>query len=149
MGFETAGLSRAYNAAQEEAVRLKEYAQNHRAGLIANAQTGLFIEQIMLRMPQAVAIWDAAKNLPGMLQYAKDQHDDPTYDVVLEFTSMRSAAIAVSQWIFDNFPKSSGGFIEKERYETDFSITAAMFTPAQTSGLQTALLGLMNTIETP
>ena len=131
MGFKTAGLSKAYNGAQEEAIRLKEYAQNHRAGLIANAQTGFFIEEIMLRMPQAVAIWDAAKNLPGMLEYAKDQHDDPTYDVV------------------DNFPKSAGGFIEKQTYETDFSITEAMFTPAQTSGLQTSLLALMNSISAP
>lgn len=149
MAFKTAGLSKAYNTAQEEAIRLKEYAQSHRAGLIANAQTGFFIEEIMLRMPKAVAVWDAAKNLPGMLQYAKDQHDDPTYDVVLEFTAMRDAAIAVSQWIFDNFPKSAGGFVEKQTYEIDFSITEATFTSAQTAGLQTALLALMNSISTP
>lgn len=149
MAFETSGLSKAYNAAQNEAILLKQYALNHRAGLIANAQTGFFVEGIMLRMPQAVAIWDAAKDLPGMPDYAKEQSDNPAYDVVAEFTAMRAAAMAVSQWVFDNFPKSAGGFIEKQTYETNFTITEVTFTSAQTAGLQTVLLALINSIETP
>ena len=145
MSFRTDGLGKAYNKAQNESIRVKTFATQARNALIADVVSANAVEQIMNNLKSSIEIWDSVSSLPGMAQFAKDQENNQNYDVVAEFTAMRSKAAACADWVRDNFPKS-GGFIQKQTYEADWSITVRQFTPGQTTGLQTALADLIAAI---
>ncbi len=145
MAFRTDGLAKAYAKAQTEAINVKSFASNHSAALAANTVSANLVQQIMTRMKSAIELWDSVSGLPGIVQYARDMEDDQTYDLVTEFLTMRNAAVAVRDWVINNFP-TAGGFIQKDTYEVDGAITVRTFTPAQTAGLQTVLTTLAGTI---
>ena len=149
MPFRTDGLGKAYANAQIESANIHAFATSRRDALIAVNQKGDAIELIMTRCRDAVIKWDEASSLPGMVQWARDQEDDQSYDVVAEFLAMRTAAVAVSQWVFDNFPKGAGGYLEKDFYLPNFTINGRNFTPAQTVDLQDLLQVLIDAITVP
>ena len=102
----------------------------------------------MTNLKSSIEVWDTASSLPGMAQYARDQENDQTYDVIAEFTAMRTAAVAPVDWVFNNFPKDAQApnYILKDILAADGSITVRQFTSAQTTGLQTALDDLIAAI---
>ncbi len=144
MAFRTDGLAKAYQKAQNEAIRVKTFSTSARNALLAGVVSANAVIQIMTNLKSSVEVWDTVSSLPGMGQYAKDQEDDQTYDVVAEFLAMRNAAVACVDWVFDNFPKDSASpfYILKDQLETDGAITVRQFSTAQTVGLQTALADL-------
>ena len=142
MAFKTDGLSKAYSKAQNESIRVKQFATSARNALIAGPVSANAVIQIMTNLKSSIEVWDSVSSLSGIAQYAKDQEDDQTYDVVAEFLAMETEAIAVRDWVITNFP-AVGGFIQKDTLELDGSITVRQFTPAQTTGLQTALADLV------
>lgn len=145
MAFKTDGLAKAYNKAQSESIRVKAFAAQARSALIAGSVSANAVIQIMTNLKSSIEVWDTVSGLPGIGQYAKDQEDDQTYDVVAEFNAMRTEAVAARDWVITNFP-ASGGFIQKDTLELDGAITVRQFTPAQTTGLQTALADLIAAI---
>jgi len=148
MAFRTNGLSKAYQSAQNEAIRAKSFATSARTALIAGTVSANAVIQIMTTIKSSIAVFDSVSSIPGLAEYAKIQEDDPLYDVVAEFLAMRNAAVSAVDWIFNNFPKDNDApnYIIKDILETDGSITVRSFTPAQTVGLQTALNNLINAI---
>ena len=146
MAFKTDGLSKAYQKAQNESIRVKAFATQARNALIAGAVSANAVIQIMTNLKSSIEVWDTVSSLSGIAQYAKDQEDDQAYNVVAEFTTMRTEAVAARDWVITNFPKSTGNFIEKDTLELDGAITVRQFTPAQTTGLQTALADLIAVI---
>lgn len=146
MAFKTAGLGKAYQQAQNESIRVKVFATQARNALIAGNVSANAVLQIMSNMKSSIELWDSVSSLPGIAQFAKDQQDDPDYDVVAEFLAMKNEAVATRDWVITNFPKSAGDFIEKDTLEADGAITVRFFTPAQTTGLQTALSDLVAAI---
>ena len=146
MAFRTDGLSKAYQKAQSEAIRVKAFSTAARNALLAGNVSANAVIQIMTNLKSSVEVWDTVSALPGIAQYARDQEDDQTYDVVAEFLAMRNAAVACVDWVFDNFPKAPSGHIEKDTLETDGSITVRQFNSGQTNGLQTALTTLANAV---
>lgn len=141
MSFRTDGLAKAYNRAQNEALRVKSFATSANNALAAGAVSANAVIQIMSSMKSSIEVWDTVSALPGLVQYARDQEDDQTYDVVAEFLAMKAAAEAVRDWVINNFP-TAAGFIQKDTLELDGAITVRQFTPAQTAGLQTTLATL-------
>ena len=145
MAFRTDGLAKAYQKAQNESIRVKQFATQARNALIAGTVSANAVIQIMSNLKSSIEVWDTVSSLSGIAQYAKDQEDDQTYNVVAEFTTMRTEAVAARDWVITNFP-ASGGFIQKDTLELDGSITVRQFTPAQTTGLQTVLADLIAAI---
>ena len=146
MGFKTEGLAKAYSKAQNESIRVKAFATQARNALIAGNISANAVIQIMSNLKSTIEVWDSVSSLSGIAAYARDQEDDQTYNVVAEFLAMRNGAVAVRDWVITNFPKSAGGFIEKDTLESDGAISVRVFTPAQTAGLQTALADLIAAI---
>lgn len=58
-------------------------------------------------LDEAITRWSQVGALPGIVEYARAQLDNPTLDVVAEFTTMRDAAIALRDWINTNFPRDA------------------------------------------
>ncbi len=146
MAFRTDGLAKGYLRGQNEAIRLKSFATQTRNALIAGPVSANAVIQIMSNVKSSIEVFDVVSALPGMASYARDQEDDQSYNVVSEFNTMRSEAVATRDWVITNFPKSAGNFIEKDTLETDGAITVRQFTPAQTTGLQIALADLIAAI---
>lgn len=85
----------------------------------------------MSEMTGAINSWASANSLSGIVQYARDQFDDPTLDVVAEFSAMRNAATTLRDWIFNNFPKDAGGAWLINSYDNTGNSTSLQFTQAQ------------------
>lgn len=82
---------------------------------------------------------------PGLAQYARDQENDQSYDVVAEYNAMIAAADAVTSWMQTNIPKDADGYILAWKFgPTD--LTQRTFTPAQTAPLQTLAQALSDSI---
>ena len=148
MAFKTDGLGKAYQKAQNESIRVKQFATQARNALIAGTVSANAVIQIMTNLKSSIEVWDTVSGLSGISVFAQTQEDDPAYDVVAEFLSMRTAAVAAVDWVFDNFPKDNQApnYILKDILATDGSISVRQFTPAQTVGLQTALADLIAAI---
>ncbi len=148
MAFRTDGLAKAYQKAQNESIRVKQFATNARNALVAGVVSANAVIQVMTNLKSSIEVWDSVSSLSGIAQYARDQEDDQTYNVVAEFSAMRTEAVAAVDWVFNNFPKDNASpfYIIKDILETDGSITVRQFTPAQTVGLQTALADLIAAI---
>lgn len=146
MAFQTDSLAKEYNSAQQEAIRIKAGVTSASAAYKANNQSANSLIALLQQMKSAIEVWDRVAALPGIAQYARDQHDDQAYDVIAEFTAMRAAAVSVRDWVINNFPKSAGGYIEKDTLEADGAITVRVFTIAQLAPLTTEMDALVATI---
>ena len=97
-------------------------------------------------MTGSIAVFDSVSSLPGLAAYAQNEENDGTYDVVAEFTAMRTEAIGTRDWILTNFPTAPSGEIIKDTLESNGDITVRQFTNVETAGLQSALGLLIATI---
>lgn len=84
------------------------------------------------QLTNAISRFNEIKNIPGILQYVRDQYDNPTLDVGTEFNAMVNSATNLRNWIYNNFPIDSGsGAILSETVDLDGNITSLVFTSAQ------------------
>ena len=66
------------------------------------------------QLSSAVTLWDQLVATPGIATYAQEQLDDPTIDIVAEYTAMRAATLALRDWIYAALPvdATSGAVLE-------------------------------------
>lgn len=88
--------------------------------------------------------------IPGMVQFAKDQNNDPNYDIVAEGQTLLGLIDTAADWIVTNMPTVD---VNGTDYlvlltlaaEAD-DVTWRTFTPAQTATLRTYLTAIINGI---
>ena len=89
---------------------------------------------------------DAVSAIPGITEYAQTAEDDPAYDVIAEFQTVRAAVVAAITEIQNTFPVSANGYAEEFEFGQDGARVYRLFTEAQLSGLRTALQNISATI---
>jgi hypothetical protein len=146
MAFRTDSLTAVYVGVQSSAKAARSYALNTAATMAASTVSANAVIQVMEVMKSFLEDLTLASNAGGIAQYAKDQSDNQSYDVVAEFSAMQAEAILVRNWVIQNFPISAGGYIDKDIIEADGSITVRQFTTVQSTGLQTVLTSFAATI---
>lgn len=104
-----------------------------------------FIRGVYRTLSRAQAQFDSLKTTPGLAEYAKVQESDQAYDVVAEFASMQSAIGSAMTWIEGNAPTNVTAKPASEWGDSD-ALISNTFTSAQTSGLRSALQGVVDTI---
>jgi len=123
----------AYQEAKNAALALKNFCQSQVAAMNANID-GREVIAIGTNMSVYKTRLNEAKATPGIAQFAKDQENDPAYDVVAEFNSMVAALDAAVVVIVA---------VNTNLLIQGWSPTAAIqynsFTPAQTANLKAAL----------
>ena len=139
-------LADALVAAQRTVLRHKAFMAQVSSVMATNTVSANQVIQVMQLTKDALAVVDNSAAVSGMAQYAKDQLDNQAIDIIAEFQVMRAALVDVRDWVITNFPKSAGGFIEKDTLEADGAITVRQFTSPQTSGLRTVLDAAIATI---
>jgi hypothetical protein len=130
---------------KREAVNIKRYSEQVVAFSASNSSSANAVLEALGRLKSTIEAWDAAAAVPGIVQYARDQHDDQALDIVAEYTAMRAAAVTARDWIIGAFPKS-GGFILKDTLTADGGITVRQFSSADLDPLRTHLNALIATI---
>lgn len=95
---------------------------------------------------RAIEVFATASD--DMVATAKEQEQDPLYDVQAEFTAMRTACIAARNEIINTSPTQAGTLLERD-INADGTLTDLTFAPAQTANLRTLLQGVIDTIEPP
>ena len=133
------------------AARLRAAAVNFRdqavAGSVnvADLETGFLGELVGSRIEL-----ERAQNTPGILAYAKDQFDDPAYDIAAEFTTMMAAIDTIAVWFEANFPTGAGGFLQSRTFVGDGSgatVSDTITVPGQLNALVTEFNALIATID--
>ena len=89
----------------------------------------------------------AARSAPGIRQWVRDQYGNQARDIVADLDAMVAALDDVIQHIFNTFPKSSNGFMERDTLNSDGSVTERVFQPNQVAQLRNLLGALVATID--
>lgn len=138
-------LADAWLEAQRRAGVIKRQAQSYITDLAAANTSANVALQISEKLAVAKADFTRWKNMPGLPEYAQAQQNNPGLDIATEFQGMVGAIDGVISWIVANFP-ASGGYLQKDTLKPDGTVSVRSFTPAQTSGLRTALQALADSI---
>jgi len=85
--------------------------------------------------------------VPGLLAYAQEQLNDPTFQVVTEYTAARNEMTACRDWIVSNFPADGSGYLLYHQFGVGGRINVRMFSPAALAGLRTQLDALLATLD--
>jgi RecA/RadA recombinase len=146
VAYPTGMLSFVLEGIDSRALKIKNYCQSLRtASLSGPVQSGQIISVFQaLRQDRAALV--AASSTPGLAQYAKDQKNNQTLDVVAEFNTMIAAIDQVTAWIDSNFPKDATTQALLERTLSTEGPIERTFTSVQTAGLRTQLDSLIATI---
>jgi len=128
------------------ATDLKQSLETKRNTMSTQSVTGNFILSILSQTKEAIGVFETVEAIDGIAEYVREQHNDPTIDVVAEFTSMKNAANSVLGWIVSNLPKDNQDYLLLKTIDVDGNITFRQFTPAQTANLRTQIDGLLATI---
>jgi hypothetical protein len=99
----------------KSAINAKAYASNLSANSLTGPTPRSNLVGLHSTLSGAIDLWNHTKTISGMEAYSRDQFDDPTLDVAVEFNAMIDAAVSLRDWIFNNFPTDSvsGAIAEK------------------------------------
>lgn len=125
---------------------IKKQAQALRADAAAGAlPSGRILSMHQYLRAERVALVTASST-PGLAQFARDQKNNQSLDVVTEFNAVIAAIDGVVGWIAANFPTdvATGALLERT-LGADGPVERT-FTAAQTAGFRTQLDNLIATI---
>src|SRR4051812_33597356 len=99
MAYPTGMLSFVLEGIDSRALKVKTYCQSLRTASAAGpVQTGQILGVYQsLRQDRAALV--SASTTPGLVQYARDQKNNQSLDVVVEFNAMVAAIDQVTAWI--------------------------------------------------
>lgn len=138
MAYPTGMLSIVLEDIDRRAAALKLYAQQVRAECAVGNVPSSRILDVYVNFKQERAALASAAATPGLTQFARDQKQNQTLDVVAEFNAMIAAIDGVTGWLETNFPKDAGGFLLAKSFSAG-TIVDRLFPASQTAGFRTQL----------
>lgn len=138
MAYPTGMLSLVLEDIDRRAIHIRQTAINVRAECAAGNVPSSRILNLFVFLKQERSAIVTASGTPGIVQFARDQKNSGTLDVVVEFNAMIAAIDGTTDWIDANFPKDGSGFLLAQTL-TGSGPLDRTFTPAQTAGLRTQL----------
>ena len=99
-------LREAFEDALSVAKQQKTILQNISTRL-SSTITGVDALEFSANFGRVIPRLQEAAAVPGIIKYAQQQFDDPTYDVAAEFTVMIAALQAADNWLAANIPANS------------------------------------------
>jgi len=139
-------LSSALNEARALARKVKLESQSLRDQSAAGDVGARGIVLYMDDLQRANDRFEVLRQVPGIVQYARDQYDNQSIDIGAEFLSMQGAIVNTIGWINTNIPKDVSDWLLVESIVAN-RLTSRMLTSAQTAALRTELDALIATID--
>ena len=82
----------------------------------------------------------------ALVDYARNEVNDPAYDIVAEYNAVIAAIDAIDTNIENTFPTGAGGYLLERQFTAD-GYAQRTFTPAETATLAGLITALIATIE--
>lgn len=139
-------LSRVLDRLIDRTVSIKTYLVAFNAQSAAGTISVTAIEELMRQLASFAGGVRAAATVPGLLAYAKAQYADDRIDIVAEYDALLARVDNALKWISLNMPKS-GGYVLKEQWAEDGSITQRQFTAADLKNLRDVVDTVIAAIE--
>lgn len=127
-----------YDQAKKVATQVKRFSQNRSSDLVAGGDSDQILgtaDTMLIYKEQFAAL----VTIPGIGDYAKEQENDPTYDVAAEFTAMLALIDAVIATVTAGFPVDASDFLLAYTFNPDGSQAPRAFTSGQTATIRAAL----------
>lgn len=121
----------AFDRIRNEVAQSKAFLMNNRAAMVQATVLATVPLAVIQHFGQIIPSINALVLTPGLAQYAKDQTNDPSYDVVAEFNTMRNAMNSARDSLIATFPKDGNGFILYQTINANGTIATRTFTSAQ------------------
>ena len=127
-----------YDQVKKVATQLKRFSENRSADLTGGGNSDQLLGTVdtMLVFKEQ---FGSLASIPGIGDYAKEQEDDPAYDVAAEFLAMIALVDAVITTVTTGFPVDGSDFLLAYTFNPDGSQLPRTFTSGQTAGVVTAL----------
>lgn len=104
-------LDSAFQAIRMQARDSKVYLQNQRALMAAPSCSALVPYQVIKHFAVVIPALNTWAATQGLVAYAQQQVNDPSYDIAAEFTAMRNAMVSARDGLIGMFPKDGSGFL--------------------------------------
>jgi hypothetical protein len=121
----------AYDKIRAQARASKQYLTNQRAVMVQATTSAVVPLAVIQHFAQVIPLINAWASTPGLAQYARDQQNDPAYDIVAEFQAMRNAMVSARDNLVAGFPKDPNGWILYQSLNPDGTFSYRTFTAAQ------------------
>jgi hypothetical protein len=83
----------------------------------------------------------------GIEAYVRSQINNPTLNLVAEYTAMLTQITATRAWIISNFPHDASNYLLYQTLDGAGRIVVRTFSPAETATFRTQLTALLATID--
>lgn len=138
--------AQAFSQLVTQANASKQYLLGRRALMVAptcDAAVPLSVIQHFMQVVPMINTWAAT---PGIAAYAQSQYDDPGYNVVSEFVTMRDAMTAALNGLQSAFPADGSGWLLYQKF-TAGVLTNRTFTAAQLAAAVSLIDAVIAAIE--
>ena len=89
---------------------------------------------------------DQYSAVSGLVEYANNELNDPTINIVTEYATMRTQIVATQDWIVSNYPKDAIGNLVVYSFGSDKRYADVYLTTAQQEAFKARLVLLIATI---
>lgn len=140
-------LSAAYGSALQIAQTARTQAAGWRTRVTSGPQQADRLYNYARSTKRMVVDLTGIIAVPGLLEYARDQQADPSYDLPAELTALQAAIAAVRDWLYTSIPRAAGPtpyvlLLEVEE-DPPYDETPRTFTSAQLAPLVPLLDGVI------
>ena len=146
MAFKAANVlpENGYSRAKERVSALKKYMQSRISQLSTDTNADLVLS-IYFDISRGRAELASIAAISGIAQYAKDQENDQTYDVVAEFTALLANLDAITSAVSDGYPRDNNGYLLDRKVVGD-TIEFRTFTSGQLASFVSLMQSAVNGI---
>ena len=127
-----------YDQAKKIATSLKRFSANRSADLVGGGDSDNVLGTVDTMILYKTQL-NAVATIPGIGDYAKEQENDPTYDVAAEFIALLALVDAVITEVVSTFPVDGSGFLLAYTISPDGTQIPRTFNVAQMVDLRAAL----------
>ena len=103
-----------------------------------------YLREIYRTIERANDGLNSKKNVPGIVEYAKEAESNAGLDIVAEFSALQQTMSDALEWINNNVPLTAT--VKPPSEWGDGTLIERVFTPAQTAGLRSTLQTIVDTI---
>jgi len=148
MAFRTTSLSKVYSDTQISLARLKAYLQGKVFMFSQQPTSSYTLFEILGNLQQARQLMDEAAQTPGIVDYAINEQNDPTYDISAEYTALRANIDIVINWMVNSYPRdTTNTYILLEELDANGNRVPRYFLEAELGDLPTYLQDIIDLID--
>lgn len=136
--------------ALELGARVATQLKNHAQRVRDRAAAGPLPATVLLSMDEDFRAYKAELQrvaaVPGIVEYAREQYEEPLLDLGVETTTLVAAIDTVLTWVRSTFPAEGAGYLLARQWNPDTAVGGTVdrsFTTTQTALLRTHLDALI------